>query len=129
VIDHPVPSDEDGPRVPARTSVRRVEAVAIEGSPLKESRYSLVRAEPETGRFHQVRRHLKHIGHPIVGDSTYGRSEHNRLCAERFGLRRLALHASSLSITLAEQDDAVTIEAPLPLDLEEPLRLMGFTSL
>jgi tRNA pseudouridine65 synthase len=129
LIDHPVPSDEDGPRVPARTLVRRIEAVTIERSPLKESRYSLVRAEPETGRFHQVRRHLKHIGHPVVGDSTYGRSEHNRLCAERFGLGRLALHAASLSIALGEPNGAVTIESPLPPDLKDPLRGMGFTIL
>lgn len=129
LIDHPIPSDEDGPRVAARTLIRRVEAVTIEDSFLKERRYSLVRAEPETGRFHQVRRHLKHIGHPIVGDTTYGRSEHNRLCAERFGLRRLALHAASLSIALADPDGAVTIEAPLPVDLETPLRSMGFSLL
>jgi tRNA pseudouridine65 synthase len=129
VVDHPVPSDEGGPRVPARTLVRRIEAVTLGSSPLKEHRYSLVRAEPETGRFHQVRRHLKHIGHPVIGDSTYGRTEHNRLCAERFGLRRLALHAASLSIALAEPNGAVTIESPLPPDLSVPLRSMGFTIL
>ena len=47
--------------------------------------------EPDTGRRHQLRRHLAHASHPIVGDSTYGKGRHNRLFAERFGVQRLLL--------------------------------------
>jgi tRNA pseudouridine65 synthase len=55
------------------------------------ARYALVELEPETGRRHQLRRHLAHLSHPIIGDSTYGKGRHNRLFAERYGVRRLML--------------------------------------
>jgi len=61
------------------------------------ARYSLVKLLPKTGRKHQLRRHMKHILHPIVGDTKYGRNEHNRLFREKFDCHRLLLHASSLS--------------------------------
>jgi tRNA pseudouridine65 synthase len=116
VIDHPIPRDEDGPRVPAVTEYRRLGTF---------ERYSLVEAVPRTGRRHQIRRHLKHISHPLIGDVRYGKGEHNRLFRERFGLCRLALHA--LEIAFAHPDDGrpLRIAAPVPDDLAGPLRAMG----
>ncbi len=128
LVDHPVPRDEGGPRVDARTRVVLLSATEVTGSPLRERRYSLVMAEPETGRFHQVRRHLKHLGHPIVGDSTYGRSEHNRLFAERFGLARLALHAAKLTLPHPDDGIVISIAAPLPVDLAGPLDAAGLSA-
>ncbi len=125
VVDHPVPADEDGERVAAVTTITRIARVVVDGSALREARYSLVRAEPATGRFHQIRRHLKHLGHPVVGDTTYGRAEHNRLCAERFGLRRLALHAAAIALPHPDGSGELRVESPLPIDLERPLRAMG----
>lgn len=125
LVDHPVPRDENGPRVPARTGITRLATVTLCDSPLRERRYSLVRATPETGRFHQVRRHLKHLGHPIVGDSTYGRSEHNRYFASRFGLARLALHAETLTFEHPEAGSDVLVRAELPPDLDEAVRASG----
>jgi tRNA pseudouridine65 synthase len=55
------------------------------------SRYALVELVPDTGRRHQLRRHLAHVSHPVIGDSTYGKGRHNRLFAERYGVRRLLL--------------------------------------
>jgi tRNA pseudouridine65 synthase len=60
------------------------------------ARYSLVKLLPQTGRKHQLRRHMKHILHPIVGDTKYGRNEHNRLFREKFECHRLLLHASKI---------------------------------
>jgi tRNA pseudouridine65 synthase len=77
------------PRVPAITELWRREIFG---------RYALVEARPQTGRLHQIRRHLKHISCPIIGDVNYGKGEHNRLWRERFGLHRLALHCTSLSV-------------------------------
>jgi tRNA pseudouridine65 synthase len=124
-IDHPIPIDEAGPRVAARSRARGLETIEVEGSPLRERRYSWVEVTPETGRFHQVRRHLKHLGHPVIGDSNYGRGEHNRWLAEHVGLRRLALHASRLVLTMGAEQ--IVITASLPADLREPLARLGLT--
>jgi len=61
------------------------------------ARYSLLKLLPKTGRKHQLRRHMKHILHPIVGDTKYGRNEHNNLFREKFDCHRLLLHANALS--------------------------------
>lgn len=114
-VDHPIPRREDGPRVEARTRVRRLEAIAG---------FSLVEARPETGRLHQVRRHLKHLSHPVIGDANYGKGALNRDVRARFGLARLALHA--LAIRLPDAFGAQTVVAPLPSDLRAPLLAMGF---
>ena len=62
------------------------------------TRYSLLRLRPQTGRKHQLRRHMKHILHPIVGDTKYGRHEHNVFFRETFDSHRLLLHASKLTL-------------------------------
>jgi len=64
-----------------------------------EGRYSMVRLSPRTGRFRQLRRHMKHISHPIIGDVRYGKGTHNRFFAEQLGLSRLWLHAESLELS------------------------------
>jgi len=63
------------------------------------SRYSLVELRPLTGRRHQLRRHLKHIYHPIIGDTTHGDGKHNAMFRERFNCHRLMLMARSLELT------------------------------
>ena len=55
------------------------------------SRYALVELTPHTGRRHQIRRHLKHIAHPIIGDATFGKGRHNRLFQQLFGCHRMLL--------------------------------------
>lgn len=77
----------------ARTEI----PVEIEGYPC--SRYSLVALHPETGRKHQLRRHMQHVSHPIIGDTNYGRTRHNHYFAERFGYSRLMLAATELHFT------------------------------
>lgn len=125
-VDHPLPPHEGATeRVPAVTVVRALASCTLDDSPLRERRYSWVEAIPETGRFHQVRRHAKHLGHPVIGDANYGRSEHNRLLAERVGLRRLALHAASMVFVHPATGATLQVEAPLPADLAEPLGALG----
>jgi len=77
------------------------------------ARYSLVKLLPKTGRKHQLRRHLKHIFHPIVGDTKYGRGEHNRLFREKLDCHRLLLHASKIEFTHPITKQRVTVEAKL----------------
>ncbi len=63
-----------------------------------KTRYSLVELKPCTGRKHQLRRHMKHISHHILGDTKYGRGEHNKLIRSIYDCHRLLLHASELKI-------------------------------
>ncbi len=60
------------------------------------TRYCLVEMKPKTGRKHQLRRHMAHLRHPIVGDTTHGDGKHNRLYREQYDSHRLMLHASEL---------------------------------
>lgn len=110
VIDHPLPKGEDrhGPHVAAITEYTRCEQFG---------RYSLVEARPQTGRLHQVRRHLKHIACPLIGDVNYGKGEHNRLFRTQFGLHRLFLHATRLQLPHPQTGHGLDIRCPLPPDL------------
>jgi tRNA pseudouridine65 synthase len=130
VIDHPIPRREGGPRVPALTEVTRLAVVTLvlvdAAERPRPQRFALVEARPKSGRLHQVRRHLKHLGHPLIGDANYGRGELNRWCSEHHGLGRLALHAVALSIDHPVTGERLRFEARLPDDLREPLRRMGF---
>lgn len=77
------------------------------------TRYSFVRLKPQTGRKHQLRRHMKHILHPIVGDTKYGRGEHNRFFREQFDCHRLLLHASQLKLIHPVSKKELTLKAGL----------------
>jgi tRNA pseudouridine65 synthase len=116
-VDHPLPRDEDpaSARVPARTGFARLETLG---------RYSLVEARPETGRLHQIRRHLRHRSCPILGDTTYGKGAHNRMCRARYGLERMFLHAAGLGLDHPATGARLAIAAPLPAELEAVLAAM-----
>lgn len=76
-------------------------------------RYSLVKLRPLTGRKHQLRRHMKHISHHILGDTKYGRGEHNNFMRQELSLNRMFLHALELQIKHPYNDKALNIKAPL----------------
>ncbi len=116
VVDHPIPRSPGGPRVPAVTRFRRLATY---------ERYAWLEVVPETGRLHQIRRHLKHISHPVIGDVRYGKGEHNRLFRTRFGLHRLALHAAEMALDHPVSGVPLRWLAPLPGDLAAPLAAMG----
>lgn len=115
---------------PARTGFRTLAAielpVAVGRYP--QSRYALVAVHPETGRRHQIRRHFKHIFHPLIGDTRYGEGRHNRLFRDRFSCRRLLLHAKSLQIRHPRSGKRLKLEAPLPEDFRHVLQRAGFWS-
>jgi tRNA pseudouridine65 synthase len=128
LIDHPIPRREDGPRVPAVTAFRRrfaVSAVTAPDLPAHVQRCALVEARPRTGRLHQVRRHLKHLNHPLLGDANYGKGDLNRLFRAEIGLGRLALHAASLEFVHPFTGARLRLEAPLPEDLALPFARLG----
>ena len=89
LLDHPIPRAPGEDRVEARTELWRREVFG---------RYALVEARPHTGRLHQIRRHLKHLSCPLIGDVRYGKGEHNRIFRTQHDLHRLALHCTKLSV-------------------------------
>lgn len=91
------------------------------------ARYSWLKLQPRTGRKHQLRRHMKHIFHPIVGDTTHGDGKQNAFVRQQFNCQRLMLHASSLALLHPLSGAELSINAPLPNDLSQPLQRMGFT--
>jgi tRNA pseudouridine65 synthase len=112
-IDHPLRrEDEDRHRTSSREIVQDalthykttrcftlpIADVRPNGQSFDETRFALVELKPLTGRRHQLRRHMKHIAHPIIGDATHGKGPLNRAFAEHVGTTRLWLHASQLEL-------------------------------
>jgi tRNA pseudouridine65 synthase len=79
--------------------------------------FSLVRVRIATGRRHQIRRHMSHLAHQIVGDSTYGKGRINRWLREEYGLPRLFLHAERLAIEHPVSGEKLEVRAALAGDL------------
>jgi tRNA pseudouridine65 synthase len=121
VVDHAIPRAEGGERVAAVTRFRRLARSSVD-------RCSLVLASPETGRLHQIRRHLHHISHPIVGDVNHGSGAINRHYRARYGLHRLALHACSLAFDHPTTGERVVVSAPVPGDLASALAALDLLS-
>jgi tRNA pseudouridine65 synthase len=88
------------------------------------ARYSLVDLKPLTGRTHQLRRHMAHLRHPIIGDKLYGDLHHNTAIWEMIGHRRILLHAYAL--TLMRDQSELHIQAPLPSDFRGIYQTMAF---
>lgn len=112
-------ADRDAmPDKPAQSAVTLFECLAQTELPYPSTRYatarySLIRCLPETGRKHQIRRHLKHVFHPIVGDTTHGDGKQNQLLRDNLGLNRLMLHAWKLKFTHPITQKTVLIVANL----------------
>ena len=89
-------------------------------------RFALLQLSLETGRLHQIRVHLTHIGHPVAGDAVYGggrhralRNAHSAPAVEAFArLNRQALHAQTLGFNHPETDERLTFSAPMPIDMQ-----------
>ena len=90
------------------------------------SRYSLLELSPRTGRRHQLRRHLAHASHHIVGDSTYGKGRHNRLFRDLFGSHRLLLACVELRFDHPVTGAPLTIRAPLAEDFAAVVETLGW---
>lgn len=91
------------------------------------SRYALLELSPQTGRRHQIRRHLKHIAHPIIGDSSFGKGRHNRLFQEVFGCRRMLLACTRLRLAHPVTGAALDLVAPLEGEFAALVAALGWT--
>lgn len=124
VIDHALTRQHDdyGRRLQvdaapqtALTHYRRLATIelpyAVERYP--SSRYALVQLAPQTGRRHQLRRHMKHLAHPIIGDATHGKGVHNRFFQQQFGCARLLLACVRLQFCHPQDGRKIVLCAPL----------------
>jgi len=130
-IDYPLTgSTLRGEAKPAVTRWRRLATVEI---PLAlgrypQQRYSLLEVVPETGRYRQIRRHFHHISHHILGDTSHGRGDHNRLIRQHFGVHRLMLHARTLDFAHPSTGQAMRVEAPLDGEWNRLMQAFGWAA-
>lgn len=92
------------------------------------ARYSLLRITPRTGRKHQIRRHMKHIFHPIVGDTTHGDGKQNEFFRDHFNCHRLLLASTELEITHPTTHQPLLIQAPLDAEYQRIIDTLGWGS-
>jgi len=125
-IDHPLRPDDAPPTAaaqPASTVLHRRATLAWPeafDARFADTRIALVQAQPLTGRRHQIRRHLKHAAHPIIGDATHGKGPLNRWWAERLGLQQLWLHAWSIGFAHPEDGRPIEVHSGLTLEGSTP---------
>ena len=129
-LDYPLSGvRENSERKPALTRWRRLDTIevpiAINRYP--QQRYALVEISPETGRYRQIRRHFAHLRHPLIGDTSHGRTEHNRLFKQYFGVHRLLLHARTLAFDHPQDGRRLSIEAPLDPEFAGLLQRFNWT--
>lgn len=115
-VDHPLAAEAGAERKPAVTEFRLLG---------HDGRYGLFEARPITGRTHQVRRHLKHASHPIIGDVNYGKGEHNRHFREHYGFARLGLHCREMGFAHPRTGEPVVVKAPLDETFVNVLARLG----
>ncbi len=136
VIDHPLIPMADAhagilvseTAQSARTLFRRLATVelpyCVDRYPT--SRYALLELEPLSGRRHQLRRHLKHISHPIIGDTTHGKGRHNRLFQTLFGCRRMLLAATAMQFAHPITSQPLHLHAELATDFTGVIQSLGW---
>ncbi len=121
VIDQPLSEHEQTSRSKDRRGVNFQEALTRWQVVSANHDASLLQVRIETGRTHQIRRHLQAVGHPVAGDRRYGDFAFNREARARWGLRRMFLHAWRLEIPHPVTGAPLRLEAPLPPELVEVL--------
>jgi tRNA pseudouridine65 synthase len=140
VIDHALieepdrldyPTDAEKGAQAAITDYRRLASVELPFAigRYASSRYALLQLHPRTGRRHQLRRHCKHIFHPIIGDSKYGEGRHNRFFRDQFNCHRLLLAATDLSLPHPETGELLTITAAVEESFAKLLAQLGWAGI
>lgn len=121
-------SHRDWPAKPATTRYTGLltTEIPLACGPYSKSRYSLVELQPQSGRRHQLRRHMKHISHPIIGDTTHGQGRHNRLFRDHFDCHRLLLCATSLRCRHPHSDEVLEFSTDLDPDIVRVANGLGW---
>ena len=130
-VDHPLTgSTLRGEAKPAVTRWRRLATAEVD-IPLgkyPQQRYALLQVELDTGRYRQIRRHFHHVSHHVVGDTSHGRGDHNRLWRQYFSVHRLMLHAWQLRVRHPVSGDLLQLDAPVDAVWHKAFAAMGWTA-
>ena len=124
-VDHDLDGGPGKPlKKPAVTQFRRLATTEVDtpSAGFPTSRYAWLEARPQTGRFRQIRRHLKHLSHQLIGDTSHGDGRHNRAFRMR-GIHRMLLHARSLGFVHPASGEPMRIEAPVDAEFAAALAL------
>ena len=127
LLDYPLDGGPGKPeKKPATTHFLRLGTgeLPVPSAAHSASRYALLLCSPHTGRFRQIRRHLKHLSHHLIGDSSHGDGRHNRHFRAR-GVHRMLLHAWRLQFDDPATGARVRAEAPLDREFERALALLA----
>ncbi|WP_439487251.1 pseudouridine synthase [Algoriphagus sp.] len=132
LIDHPLRSERSGRMQEAQTSYQVLAEAEIPFDTTGRyptSRYSLLELKPETGRTHQIRRHLAHMRHYIIGDKKHGDNKQNQFFEKHFRMENLLLHAKKLELKHPVSHDILEVAAPLPDHFQKTCLDLGFSPL
>jgi len=126
LIDYPLKKDK-GVMQEAQTNFKTIAKAELPFSSGKfpTSRYSLVEANPTTGRMHQLRKHFAHIFHPIIGDRPHGCNKQNKFWKENFEMDTMMLHASEITFKHPKTQNIITIQAGLQPEFQRVLTLLN----
>ena len=127
LLDYPLDGGPGKPeRKPAVTRFTRLATAEISTASAQHpsSRYALLNCSPQTGRYRQIRRHLKHLSHHLIGDSSHGDGRHNR-AFRMAGVHRMLLHAWRLSFRHPGSGRAISVVAPLDPEFLKALLLLS----
>jgi tRNA pseudouridine65 synthase len=128
IVDHPLDGGPGKPeKKPALTRFRRLATgeLALPSVGFETSRYALLRCRPDTGRFRQIRRHLKHVSHHMIGDTSHGDGRHNRNF-RMVGVHRMLLHAVRLAFPHPASGERIDVTAPLDAEFRKTFQLFGW---
>ena len=130
-IDYALPDSRE--RSPRKSALTRWRTLATTELPIAlgkypQQRYALIEIRPETGRYRQIRKHLHHVSHPIIGDTSHGRGDHNRLWRIQFGVHRLLLHAWRLRLQHPVNRATLDLQAAPDTDWQRVLARLGWES-
>lgn len=128
LVDYPLDGGPGKPeKKPAITEFTRLATaeIATPSAQHPTSRYALLCCSPQTGRYRQIRRHLKHLSHHLIGDSSHGDGRHNR-SFRMVGVHRMLLHAWRLRFAHPLTGLNIDVRAPLDDEWQKALRILGW---
>lgn len=131
IIDRPLEKDIDGELQEACSTYRRLKTAELDipVSRYPSARYSLVEVQPQTGRMHQIRRHMEKIRHPILGDRKHGPRHHNRMWREQFDSAQLMLLAWKLEFVHPFTQQALSLSTEPEAEMQRMAEVLGWGDL